>query len=341
MEIGKKIKALRADMGMTQDKLAQTVGVTPQAVSKWENGTALPDISLLPALSVCFGVRIDDFFELSDDNKLERIENMVEQERFLSREDFDYVQRFYKERISADPKDAESIRGLAHLYNHRAMGYYDKAETLAKRALELEPCDKAGHSLLDKAAGGAGWDWCSSNHRQLIDFYYDFIEKNPDYARGYLWLMDNLIADGRLDEAEKIALRMGEVEYDWRVPLYLGHIYDRRGDKEKSEEYWREMCVKWPDDWLVWSSMGDVRAKQCRYEEAIEYFKKAAEMEPAPRFIDNWDSIAQLNELLERWGDAAEAYEKVLAIYRDDWQIVEGHYVDHVKTTILRCRAKM
>lgn len=57
--VGKKIYALRKKMGITQDSLAKMVNVTPQAISKWENGAALPDTCLLPALSQLFSVSIE------------------------------------------------------------------------------------------------------------------------------------------------------------------------------------------------------------------------------------------------------------------------------------------
>ena len=46
--LGKRIAALRRDKGLKQDELAQQLGVTPQAVSKWENDQTCPDITLLP-----------------------------------------------------------------------------------------------------------------------------------------------------------------------------------------------------------------------------------------------------------------------------------------------------
>lgn len=341
MDIGKKIKTLRTGKGITQEKLAQELSVTPQAVSRWENGSALPDISLLPALSVCFGVRIDDFFELSDDAQLDRIDNMMEQEGFLSRGDLDYAERFLKDRITADPKDARSLRTLAALYNHRADGYHRKAETLAKRSLELEPTVKDGHSILSFAANGACWDWCSANHRELIDYYYEFTKKNPDYCPGYLWLMDNLIADGRLDEALQAVRDMEQVEYTYHVPLYEGHIAARKGDPQRAEACWQKMIGENPDSWIAWSCFGDARVKQCRYEDALVCYEKAAALESAPRYIDNWDSIAQINEMLGRWSEAAGAYERVLEVYREDWQITEGFLVEQYRTKILKCKARM
>ena len=60
--IGAKIAELRREHNMKQDELAEMLGVTPQAVSKWENGASMPDIALLPKLANIFGVTIDDLF---------------------------------------------------------------------------------------------------------------------------------------------------------------------------------------------------------------------------------------------------------------------------------------
>jgi len=57
--LGKRIAALRKEKGMTQEELAEKLGVSPQAVSKWENGQSCPDISLLPRLAAIFGVTTD------------------------------------------------------------------------------------------------------------------------------------------------------------------------------------------------------------------------------------------------------------------------------------------
>ncbi len=60
--IGENIAALRKKKSMTQDALAAEIGVSAQAVSKWENGTNLPDIQLLPILADIFGVSIDTLY---------------------------------------------------------------------------------------------------------------------------------------------------------------------------------------------------------------------------------------------------------------------------------------
>ena len=62
MKIGENIRALRLQKGLTQEQVAQQLGVTYQAVSKWENGTNTPDIGLLPEIAALFGVMIDALF---------------------------------------------------------------------------------------------------------------------------------------------------------------------------------------------------------------------------------------------------------------------------------------
>ena len=57
MNLGEKIKALRKKRGVSQEYLADRLGISFQAVSKWETGTTLPDVTLIPAIASFFGVR--------------------------------------------------------------------------------------------------------------------------------------------------------------------------------------------------------------------------------------------------------------------------------------------
>lgn len=60
MTIGKRIALLRKEKGLKQEELAEMLGVSGQAVSKWENDQTCPDISLLPQLASILGVTVDE-----------------------------------------------------------------------------------------------------------------------------------------------------------------------------------------------------------------------------------------------------------------------------------------
>ena len=73
-DIGRRIQALRKERGMTQEMLAEKIGVSAQAVSKWENGYSCPDISVLPTLAAVLGITVDELLsgvsaEATDDGE--------------------------------------------------------------------------------------------------------------------------------------------------------------------------------------------------------------------------------------------------------------------------------
>lgn len=62
MSIGKNIARLRKEKDWTQAELGEMLGVSNQAVSKWESETSMPDIMLLPSIADAFECSIDDLF---------------------------------------------------------------------------------------------------------------------------------------------------------------------------------------------------------------------------------------------------------------------------------------
>ena len=62
MKLSEKITYERKRLGLTQDALAQKMGVSNQAVSKWESDLSCPDIMLLPLLADVFGITVDELF---------------------------------------------------------------------------------------------------------------------------------------------------------------------------------------------------------------------------------------------------------------------------------------
>ncbi len=85
LNIGETIKKLRKEQDITQEKLAAYLNISYQAVSKWENGTALPDITLLPKISNFFGITSDELLGLKPEENNEELKKYEKEYHELGR----------------------------------------------------------------------------------------------------------------------------------------------------------------------------------------------------------------------------------------------------------------
>ena len=333
--IGAKIKALRLAASMTQEQLANKLGISAQAVSKWESGTNMPDIQILPALSVIFGVTIDSLFDITDENKMTRLENMLCGVRFLSEEDFRSAESYLKDCMENEKLVGEATLLLSQLYNKRANEYHEMSAPLARKALELLPGRKDAHNAIFDAEHGAYQDWNYINHHSLIDFYKQVVRNHPEDIRNYFWLLDLLIADGRTAEAREYAALMKQVEHSYHYEMFMGRICKEECDLPGALDWWKKMTEHSPEKWVVWAEYASCMVKLCRYEEAIASYKKAMPMRPKPRFIDCEEAVAHICEIQGNYPGAIEMNRQALQITREDWT-TEGEMVDFYHREIRR-----
>ena len=73
--LGSKISRLRREKGMTQEELGEKLGVSSQAVSKWENDVSCPDIMALPTLAAVLGVTVDALLSDGEPERVTMTEN--------------------------------------------------------------------------------------------------------------------------------------------------------------------------------------------------------------------------------------------------------------------------
>ena len=100
MTIGKRIAFFRKEKGLTQEELAQHMGVSPQAVSKWENDQTCPDISALPKLAGLLGVTVDALLSGKEEQPAVRL--LPPEQRKDPRD--------MMLRITVDSKDGDRVR---------------------------------------------------------------------------------------------------------------------------------------------------------------------------------------------------------------------------------------
>ena len=79
--LGKRIFTLRRDKELTQEDVAERLGVSPQAVSKWENDQTCPDITLLPDLAKLLGVSVDRLLTGESDEKKPEVRLLTPEEK--------------------------------------------------------------------------------------------------------------------------------------------------------------------------------------------------------------------------------------------------------------------
>ncbi|MGI5894712.1 MAG: helix-turn-helix domain-containing protein [Candidatus Merdivicinus sp.] len=338
VELGNKIRELRLKRSTTQEELARQLNVSAQCVSKWENNVTMPDIQLLPELSVYFGVTIDELFDLTEDAHLDRISHMLENKQMLEESEFHSAEEFLRERADRNPDCGDYFTLLAELYNHMADGFRRKAEYCAEIAIQLDPDKKWNHSLLRMAQQGSILDWNFSNHSKRIAFYQNFVKEHPHNERGYISLIQELITDNRLEEAETILTEMRKDSDAVRISPFWGMIQWKKGDHITARKIWQEMLEQNPSDWLAYACAADCMAQIGCYNEAIPYYRRSMELQTKPRYTDSAISIAQIYEIQGKYEEAMEAWKKVIEILQEEHGIREGESLDAPRREIERLK---
>ncbi len=323
MSIGKKIKQLRFKLGLTQEALADRLSVTPQAVSKWETGYTLPDISLLPSISEVMGVTIDELFDLSVEQKMNRIESRIDREDDMPADIFAENCRFLEGEMMGKNHD-RAVALLADLYHHRMEADSARVSKLSRESIMKNPGEKGCQWLLCKAEGAVIWDWNVCNHSKIIDFYKAVIANDkaePKTALPYFYLIDNLIADHRTEEAKRYLSEFVKLpaHKPVMVEVYKAHIALAEYNERGADEIMRATEEKYGDDKIFLFEAAQYYAKKAEYEKAIQYYKRSWENDEKPRFTDAMQGMAAIYEILGERDRAREAYNQIITCLKEEW----------------------
>ncbi len=137
LNLGNKIRELRHRDGRTQEVLADALGVTSQAVSRWESGGSYPDMEILPSIANYFGVTIDELFGYQNDRerKIDAIIDKIDSYHIRTRGDDEWVDdclAILREGIAEYPKNDKLLITLADTLSmagwrrHHEWLYYDE-----------------------------------------------------------------------------------------------------------------------------------------------------------------------------------------------------------------------
>lgn len=283
--IGLNIKKLREERGITQAQLAERLGVTFQAVSKWECGNTVPDVSILPDIAELFGVTVDFLFRENSDDHKERAERLVTayEEDIDNTEAFEKANSAYRKFFERGDFDSEDLFYFAYLNELRMIYYSRKAGRYYEKSLE-------SRDGIDDDA-----------HYKFQRQYISFLSRTGD---------------------SRFAVSISEKEYE-RNPespyaaasLVLAYIQSEQNEKAKAAV--DEALLRFPENPLLLTFAGDVVRELGDSDRAVEYWEKAFALDE--EMIDAQYSLAKY--LLEA-GKKDEALKVFKLIF--DWKAKRG-----------------
>lgn len=214
LNVGKVIQRLRRIKGLTQEQLAAAVGVSKPAVSKWENGYAYPDITLLPPIARLLDTTIDGLLEFKEkltDKDIEEI--LLKCSNKFTSNDYKKAYEECEKYLKEYPNDLGLKLQMASLYFTH---------------LPLINIEEGQDSLMDRVMKLTKEASLCEN----IEISKSALLSLTSY---YIMLQDN---DKALETAQKLPSESTDAK------LLIATIYYNKGEIEKSKKMYQEMLIK-------------------------------------------------------------------------------------------------
>ena len=139
MNLGEKIKAFRKQKNISQEVFANYLGVSFQAVSKWENGNTMPDVTMIPAIASFFGVSTDELFDFNLYELEKNVDAIVTESGKYWEKDKHKSEQILREGLKKYPGNDVLLDCLTDVLCE--LGQNDEVITIAKSLVESTKCD--------------------------------------------------------------------------------------------------------------------------------------------------------------------------------------------------------
>ena len=314
ISIGKTIKKLRTEKGITQDELAKYLNITYQSVSKWETEAATPDTMLLPKIAVFFGVAIDNLFTVADDNHFERIDEMLYDGNELTESNFLYIKRYLIGLLDENAGNTEALKRLVELYEKRIDNFNLTAARYAEQAINVDPNDKYFHT---KLAGlrGIRPDYELVSWR-MFRFYDEFIGKHPNNQQAVINLHLAYAQTNKYAEAEEMLDKITDETV--RVKL-KADMYIRLGKADEAFALLDKLADDYANDPIVLQDIAERHDKADHFDRALELYEKSFEIMPEPKYLPSLFHRAFMYDRYGLYAKALEMWEEIAVRLKRDW----------------------
>ncbi|MHC1695312.1 MAG: helix-turn-helix domain-containing protein [Eubacteriales bacterium] len=323
LNLGASIKRLRAGKGVTQEELACYIGVSFQAVSKWETGTTTPDIALLPRLAVFFGVSIDELFSVDNADELERIDYMLDNE-ILTDEAFAYARRTLDAILKSDGENVGALKRYARLLLYKNGRDNLSAGRMLERAIELSPLDDELYWLYRQVRGGDSLSSRSGNE-WFIRFCEPYVRRYPSNIKLITLLVEACIEVHLFDKARELVKQLEGTDKSYMIKLFEGDVILASDGTAASIAVWNSIQTQ---NTACLYELGERYSRIGEYDRAINCFEDAFLLAKPPRDLSSTYSLAFLFDKLGRYEEAINAWQRILDVMKSDWSTPDGEQTD-------------
>lgn len=233
------LKKLRLQKNLTQEQVAEILGVSAQTVSRWERSITCPDIMLLPEIAKLYCVTVDDLFKENPsayDNLFQRLACVYEKTK--QPEDFIRADMEFKNMIKTAECSLEDVRVYA-LIHQFMMGYCkNKARDLYNEALEKGKNSPDKSYWLTKYAK-ANFSVITGCADEFIAEQTETVNRNPDNADELCVLIRTMYYAKRYSEGYELFTKAK------RKFTHTGNLYLVGGDVCNKLERYEEAFENW------------------------------------------------------------------------------------------------
>ena len=116
MNLGNKIRILRKERNLTQEQLANSLNISPQAVSKWEMSISYPDVEMLPVLARLYNISLDELFDYDASNIDKEIAQIIQTHKIYFWNNFKKAEQILLDGLKLYPNSILLKTELFQLY---------------------------------------------------------------------------------------------------------------------------------------------------------------------------------------------------------------------------------
>lgn len=226
IKLGTKIKELRKAKNISQEILAEYLGVSFQAVSKWENEAGLPDVTLIPAIASFFGVSTDELFDYNRMENERKRDCICDEAAKCRRENPAKAEKILRDGLKQFPGDDIILNNL--LYTMRAPERSDEVIKICKTLIECTHYDDVKYDALRILAE----TYHETGQQALVE---PTLEMIPEIYFTKLELMGQLLEGEKAYKAAKAQLNINLDSSVEMLEIMVKYLCEKGGDNECKE----------------------------------------------------------------------------------------------------------